>query len=158
LIDRLAVLGHAIVPEASRPYIEAELAKGRTLEEIRADNAAYQRKIAEIRIQNEAAADTKRLTFIDRGLPDSIVYHKLNNLDAGWVVEACSRYRYAGVFFLERLNLENDAVRWEDEQLAEKMARETIAAYAQLGYEIIHVPVLPVVERLEFILAKIPNY
>ena len=55
LIDNLADLGYNTVPEAGRKYIENELAKGRSLDEVRQDPANFTRKIYALMIEHESS-------------------------------------------------------------------------------------------------------
>ena len=48
LVDQLAARGFQTIPETARLYIDREMAKGRTLPELRADRDALQRGIVEL--------------------------------------------------------------------------------------------------------------
>jgi predicted ATPase len=59
------------------------------------------------------------------------------------------------VFLFERLDLVKDPVRSEDSRTAARIERLIEAAYRELGYAIVRVPVLPIPARTEFILARL---
>lgn len=157
VIDELSKRGYPIQTEVARELIEECLRHGMTLAEIR--GAEYvqelQRKILRFKLAREAALDEKKLVFADRGTPDSIVYFKLAGIDAKQAIEASHLYHYRAVFMLDRLPLVKDGVRSESDAQAEKIGDQIESAYRALGYELIPVPVLPVPERVDFILQKL---
>jgi predicted ATPase len=58
------------------------------------------------------------------------------------------------VFLFERLTLEKDPVRSENQALAIRIEGLLAKSYAMLGYEIIRVPLLTVAQRINFVLAR----
>ena len=68
LIDLLAEAGFQTVPEVSRQYIEAEVARGRTLDEI-FGNEADERAITELQRRTEQGLRATDVAFLDRALP-----------------------------------------------------------------------------------------
>ena len=89
--------------------------------------------------------------FFDRGVPDSIAYFKLAGLDPTEPVYFSKLVRYKKVFLLERLDFFKDRVRSEDEDTAVKLNLLIEESYRMLGYDIVHVPVLSVKGRTDFI-------
>ena len=83
-------------------------------------------------------------------MPDSIAYFKAARLDAAACDAPSRRMRYAGVFLLERLGFEKDPVRAENDRAAARLESLLAAAYQELGYTPVPVPVWPV--RADFIL------
>jgi len=59
------------------------------------------------------------------------------------------------VFVLDRLPLELDGARIDDDAMANFIDEWLERDYAALGYHVVRVPVLPRQERLEFILNKL---
>jgi len=155
VIERLAVLGYATIPEAARGLIDAETKKGRTISEIRADEADFQRRVLRMKIEIENKLPPEQITFFDRGIPDTIVYYRLCHLDTAPVIEESRKRRYRSVFFLEQLPFEKDYARVEDGKTVEKLNQLLRKSYENLGYEVIRVPAKPVEERVKFILNRL---
>ena len=63
--------------------------------------------------------------------------------------------RYKSVFLFERLTLEKDAVRTENERTAARLEALLVQSYVRLGYTLIRVPVMPVPHRAAFILGHV---
>jgi hypothetical protein len=74
LLAELEKRGYKTVPEAARTYIDQERAKGRTLEEIRSDEGAFQHALIPMKVSAEQNASKDDVTFFDRGMHDSLVY------------------------------------------------------------------------------------
>jgi predicted ATPase len=152
LIDRLAEMGYQTAPECARQYFEREFGRGRTLEELLADPVALEFGIAELQLCLERELRPGEVTFLDRGLPDVLTFFRFWGMDPNELLPECFRFRYASVFMLDRLPIEGDGLRIEDERLAAYQDEWLPIDYAALGYRVVRVPVLPVEERLAFIL------
>jgi predicted ATPase len=154
-VEYLAFLGYAIVPEAARIFIDNEISKGRTIKDIRSDEAEFQRIVLEMKIDTENKTPVNRTTFFERGIPDSIAYYKVCGKDTTPIISASKKRRYEGVFLLEQLPFEKDYARTEDEKLANKLSLLLKDSYSSLGYNVISVPpIKPISERANFILKK----
>ena len=57
-----------------------------------------------VEIEERIAPD--RLTFFERGIPDSIAYYQVCGEDVGSVREASGQRRYGGIFLLDPLPFE----------------------------------------------------
>ncbi len=141
-----------MVHEVARAYMDNELMKGKTLPEIKADERAFERHILMEKVRIESTLEKDEIIFFDRGVPDSIAYYKLNGLDSTEPFQKSGEVRYQNVFLFERLRFLTDPVRTEDEKTARRLNRLIQESYQSLGYDIIHVPLLSVEERTEFIL------
>lgn len=151
----LAKLGYSIVPEAARSVIDRELARGKTLQEIRGDVLEFQCKILEERkiLESKVLPDT--LTFLDSGAPCAAAYSKLAKIDASFILNTL-QYRYRGVFLLESLShFEQDYARLEDAETANRISTLLYEVYSELGYSVIRVPMMTPEDRAQFILEKI---
>lgn len=157
IINLIAERGFPIVAETGRAYIESELALGRTLEDLRAKESIFQRKLQDLRLEVEHDLNPDAPLFLDRALPDFITFYRVTGLNPNEILEECLHYRYACVFVLDRLPLERDGVRKEDEADSDFIDEWLSHDYEALGYEVVRVPVLSIDERLEYILGKIPN-
>ena len=103
MIGQLADKGFQTVAETARQYFEDELAKGRTLEEIRADDVALQRQLMEVQLRLERELRANDVLFLDRGLSDSLAFYRVFGMDPNELLANCFHHRYASVFVLDRL-------------------------------------------------------
>lgn len=155
VLTELKKLGYIIYPEAARVFIEGEMAKGKSLKEIRGNETRFQRKVLKIKIEAEKTAPKDRIVFFDRAIPDSTAYFKICGLDPKEVLKICRRNVYRKVFFLQQLPFKNDYARTEDEKTIKKLNKLLKESYQKLGYKVINVPVMSVQERVKKILAEI---
>ncbi len=154
VITELSLRGLRVVPEAARAYIDDELKKGRLLREIKADPHCFEGRIFRAKLRMEARLPAGDALFLDRALPDSIAYYILEGLDPSEPLRQSLRVRYRRVFLFERLEFMKDPVRSENAQSADRIEGLIETAYSGLGYDIIRVPVMPVPERVEFVLSR----
>jgi predicted ATPase len=156
VLNELAKRGHAIQPEIARAIIEADLAKGKTMAEIRGDNFAFQMRIYHLKCELEATLPKQQLTFFDRALHDTIPYLQMSGHTASpEVVARLNQAAYRKCFLMDLLDFEQDAARIESPEEALKVHRLLEEAYRDTGHEVIRVPILPVPERTDFILANL---
>jgi predicted ATPase len=156
LIEMLAEKGFEVIPESARPYFEAELAKGRTVEEIRKDGASLQRGIALLQLGYERGFQGDNITFLDRAIPDVLTFFRIFGLDPNEILPECFHYRYAGVFILDRLPFRrNQPLGPEDDTASDFLDEWLVRDYTSLGYEVVRIPVLSPHERLAFILERL---
>lgn len=154
LMEALAFRGYPNRPEAARLLIDEKMSHGMTMDEIRADDNKFQLEILNLKLAAEHAADPNELMFWDRGMPDTIGYLTMINKDPSEAIKASLRRKYRQVFLLDKLPVYDihDYGRPEDEALASQIHSAIEAGYTKLGYEVIHVPVLPISQRVEFVL------
>jgi predicted ATPase len=94
--------------------------------------------------------------FLDRGTADIRAYCRFFNIAEPEGLEAAlSALQYRKVFLLDLVNVAQDGVRHESLEEAQKLHELIGEAYHELGCDIVHVPVLPVPQRSEFILANL---
>ena len=156
LIERLASLGYVTVPEISRLLIDAEISKGKTIKEVRVDEAEFQKKVFQMRIETEDKIPSEQITFFDGGgIPSCIAYYQSCGLDPTPVIEEAKKRKYKEVFLLEQLPFEKDYARTESEKLAGDLSRLIKKAYTDLGYDVIFVSAMSIEERVKFILNKL---
>ena len=151
----LADKGFQIIPEIARQYFEKELAKGRTVEEIRTDDTALQRSIAAMQLRLEHACQATKVTFLDRAFPDSLTFYRIFGMDPNEIILDCFHHRYANVFILDRLPFQRNKTLGPEDNSSSNFLDEWLERdYGALGYDVIRVPVLPPEERLAYILVK----
>ena len=153
LINLLADKGFQVLPETSRGYIEGEVAKGRTLDEI-FSSQADERAITELQGRAEHGLRTTDVVFLDRALPDYLWFWRLLGMDPNELLPVCLHHRYASVFILDQLPLELDGARIEDEAYTAQLDEALVGDYSALGYDVVRVPVLSPEERLAFVLER----
>lgn len=155
VLNELAKLEYVIYPEAARVFIDQEMAKGKSLKEIRGNEAEFQRKVLKLKIEVEKAAPKDKTVFFDRAIPDSIAYYQICGLDPKEVLKFCKRRVYKKIFLFEQLPFENDYARIEDGKTIKKLNKLLKESYKNLGYEVIVMSPVSVKERVKMILAEI---
>ncbi|MBL0127940.1 MAG: ATP-binding protein [Flavobacteriales bacterium] len=156
VVEMLSGMGYATTIEHARHYIDSRKEQGRTVDEIRANKRKFQRGILEMQIEEETKLDPNEMVFLDRALPDALAYYQFLGLDYDEdVVEMSARYCYRTAFILARLPLINDYARLEDLESQIRIHNLIIEVYNSFPCPVVHVPVLPPQERVEFILNNI---
>jgi len=152
VICELERRGYPVVHEAARAYIHEELGKGSTIAQIKGDILAFERYVLYQKIEIEQSLSKDATVFLDRAIPDSIAYYLLEGLNPDDPIQKSGLWRYKNIFFFERITFEKDAVRSEDDEIAAALDGLLKKGYQMLGYEIISVPLMPVEDRVDFIL------
>ncbi len=155
VLNELAKLGYVVYPEAARVFIDQEMAKGKSLKEIRRNEAEFQRKVLKIKMEVEKNAPKDNVVFFDRAIPDSIAYYQICGLDPKEVLKFCQEKKYRKIFFLEQLYFNQDYARVEDEKTIKKLNKLLKESYENLGYEVINIPTMSVEDRVQKILSEI---
>ena len=157
LIELLTDKGYQTVAETARQYIDREMARGRTIEEILED-VATETFIEELQLRIEHGLRAIDVSFLDRAFPDSLTFRRLVGLDPNEILTECFHHRYASVFILDQLPFQLNGARVEDDAytgfLDEWLARD----YSALGYSVVRVPVLSPEERLAFVLERLSEH
>ena len=152
VICELERKGYSVVHETARAFIDEELKKGHTIEQIKSDELTFERHILYTKIKNEQSLCNKEVIFLDRAVPDSIAYFKSAKLNPNEPISKSGLVRYKKIFLFERLEFEKDRVRSEDQAKAAELELLLENAYQSLGYHTIRVPAYSVQKRLDFIL------
>ena len=156
LINALSERGYRTVSEAARDFIEEEIAKGKTYAEVRKDEAAFQRALVERKIAMEKALSREKLTFFDRGIPDSTAYYELIGLPIDSELRAAlAAASYRKAFLLGLIPFEKDDIRKETQEDAITLNRLLRKSYEELGVRVVDVSVMPIQDRADFILANL---
>lgn len=155
VIEYLAFLGYFVIPEVARILIDLEISKGKLIEEIRSDKIKFQKKVLEMKIKIEDKISPERLTFFDRGIPDSIAYDQIYGLDIEQTAIMFRKRRYKKIFLLEQVPFRKDYGRVEDEKFANNISGLLYKSYLDLGYNVLKIPKMPIDKRAEFILKEI---
>lgn len=156
VVNILAQRGYRTTIEHARHYIDLQKIQGRTVEEIRRNKKEFQLSVLKMQIEEEHSLDPNETAFLDRALPDAMAYYQFLGLEYDeLLLQQCQKYDYHRVFILDRLPLTNDYARLEDESEQLRIHQLIIEVYKNLAVPLIHVPVLPPDERVDFILKNI---
>lgn len=155
LIKQLAAKGFQTIPETARKYFEREIAKGRMIEEIRQDRTALTYRIGGLQRTLEHGLQATDVIFLDRALPDTLVFYRIAGLNPNELLSDCFHHRYASIFMLNRLPYQRDGVRSADDATADYYDEWIERDYIALGYNVVRVPVLSPEERFNFVIADL---
>ncbi|WP_343614882.1 AAA family ATPase [Novosphingobium sp.] len=159
LIEALAARGIPHRPEAGRAIIRDQVSLGGTALPW-ADREAFAGLMlaSDMRSWREAAAIPGPVLF-DRGIPDVVGYLRLCGLPVpSAAMRAAESLRYARQVFLAPhcpAIFQQDAERKQSPEEAEATCRAMTEVYAELGYELIRLPLASVAERVDFVLSHI---
>jgi predicted ATPase len=154
LIDLLADKGFRTTPETARVYFDSEVAKGRSITDVRADRAYVTRQVYARMVECERGLHPADVTFLDRALPDAPAFFRLAGLDPNEILPDFFHSRYTSVFILKRFPFQKDGIRAADDATAD-FESWLFRDYSALGYKAVWVPVLPPEERLAFVLDRL---
>lgn len=153
IVQALHQHGFRIIPEAARAVIEGGMARGKTLEEVRGRQEAFQISVIDTQMQREAMLDPQELLVIDGALPQNVAYIELNQIfNMPNVLQISKKRRYKNIFIFDRLPLKRDHVRVEDEEMAVFLDKKIEEAYRSLNYKPIRIPPVSIKDRLDLVL------
>ena len=155
LIDQLSDKGLQTVPEIGRQYLEREMARGRTIDEIRENEAAFTRDLIDMQLRIEGGLRAIDVAFLDRAIPDVLAFCRVAGLNPNEYLAGCFHHRYASVFILDRFPVQQNGIRTEDDTTASLLDVWLARDYNALGYCVVRVPVLSPKERLAFVLERL---
>lgn len=156
LINMLEKRGYNTTIEHARHYIDTMRSEGETIEELRSNKRKFQLGVLDMQIKQEEDIQPKDLVFLDRAIPDAMAYYQFLMLDFDEkLLNAVKDTSYKKIFILDRLPFTKDYARTEDEEDQKKIHQLIINVYTSLRFPIVTVPVLPPMERVQFILNNI---
>ena len=155
-VNALHERGYRTTIEESRHYLELQCSNGKTVEEVERNRRLFQRKVLNMQIDQESRLHPQDVVFLDRAIPDTRAYSRFLGIkEDPRLPELLQRVSYRKVFILDLLPLVRDYVRTEDE-VAQRMIHQClIQVYEELGSPIVRVPVMPVADRVDLILAHL---
>jgi predicted ATPase len=155
-IQLLRNRGYTTTIEHARHYIDTQRISGKTVAEIRKNQQEFQAGVLDMQIMQEAWLLPDDLVFLDRALPDALAYYKYLDIPIDKKLEnALKQVSYKKVFILDVLPLVNDYARLEDPEAQKEIDKMITEVYQLLPFPVVHVPVLPADERVDFILKNI---
>lgn len=156
-VELLKARGHEVRPEPGRLYFEEQFKQGKTIEELLQDVPKLEREMLLFYAKCEVDNSKDSTLFLDRAVPDCLGYYRVYDVPEDEDLRAAlEKTSYRKVFLLDLIEkFENDAVRVETPEQARRIHEAIREAYTELGYEIVDVPVMPVDERVDYILARL---
>ena len=155
-VNILKERGYITTFEHARHYLDTQRLKGKTIEEVRKNQRAFQLGVLDMQIEQENQILPEVLVFLDRAIPDALAYYRFLNLpEDEKLTEALRTVSYKKIFILDCLPLVKDYARTEDAAAQKKIHALLIEVYQSLGFPIIQVPVLEPEERVDFILKNL---
>lgn len=155
-VNILRERGYITTMEHARHYLDTQRLKGRTIEEVRKNQHEFQLGVLNMQIEQEKQISPNVQVFLDRAIPDALAYYRFLNLPVdGRLIEALQTVSYKKVFIMDYLPLKNDYARLENPEGQKKLHELITEVYESLPFPVIHVPVLPAEERVDFILKNI---
>lgn len=155
-VNLLRKRGYKTTIEEARHYLDTQLADGRTVEEVRKNQKVFQLGVLDMQIQQEESLSPDEVVFLDRAIPDALAYYRFLDLPEDEELVSALRYvSYKKIFILDYLPLVDDYARHEDVAAQIKIHKLITEVYESLPFPIIHVPVLPLEERADYILQNL---
>ena len=154
-LEHLSSKGYLVIPEMARVVIDEGLTAGQTIDQIRGDEISFQSRVLDRKIKLERELSVDSITFLDRGMPDTIAYYRNLGISVPVFLLGQPEWRYKSVFFMEQLPFTNDYGRIESEEDALKLSTMLYMSYIECGYTLIKVPIMSVEERAKFIIEKV---
>ena len=155
-VNLLKERGYITTFEHARHYLDTQRLKGRTVEETKSHQREFQLGVLAMQIEQEKEISPDVLVFLDRAIPDALAYYRFLNLSVDQkLTEALRTVSYKKIFILDCLPLKNDYARNEDETAQKQIHALLTEVYESLPFNVIHVPVLPPEERVDFILKNL---
>lgn len=145
--------GYITTMEHARHFLDTQRLKGRTLEEVRRNQRAFQLGVLDMQIEQEREISREVQVFLDRAIPDALAYYRFLNLTLDEkLANALLTVSYKKVFIMDYLPLKNDYARIENAEAQNKIHELITEVYEALPFPVIHVPILSAEERVDFIL------
>ena len=158
LIEKLHELGFKTGSEVARQTIEDQIESGGELLPWR-DAAGFEKRVMDARIAFLNSVDVNDVAFSDRGLPDQAAFSIYKGKEISpELKQALKENHYAKKVYLTppwRQIYQNDPVRTETFEEAEKIHRYIVETYQNFGYEVIDLPIASPEKRIEFILKSL---
>lgn len=152
----LSARGYITTIEHARHYIDTQRVAGRSVDEIKKNQVEFQKRVLQMQIAQEKTLSRGEVIFFDRAVPDALAYYRFLNLpEDDQIKTALQNTSYKKAFMLAPLPLVKDYARTEDAAAQQKIHELLVEVYTSLGIPIVHVPVLPLKERVDFILKNL---
>ena len=155
-VNILRERGYITTMEHARHFLDTQRLKGKTIEEIRKNQRKFQSGVLDMQIEQEKEMAPHVQVFLDRAIPDALAYYRFLNLSVDdKLTDALRNVSYKKIFIMDPLPLKNDYARNENAEAQKKIHALITAVYESFPFPVIHVPVLPAEERVDFILKNL---
>jgi predicted ATPase len=156
VLRELAKRGYEYSPEVARQIIQEQIKTGGNALPW-GDTTLYTELMLRRSIQSFLEhTPASKLTFADRGVPDTLSYARLISLtEEGHIQDACDQYRYSSNIFIAppwREIYETDNERKQDFAEAVRTYELLAHVYKECGYELMELPCISPADRADFIL------
>ena len=155
-VNLLKERGYITTLENARHFLDTQRLKGRTIEEVRKNQREFQLGVLKMQIKQENEISPNVQVFLDRAIPDALAYYRFLNLtEDARLTEALRNISYKKIFIMDPVPLKNDYARNENAEAQKKIHELITEVYESLPFPVVHVPVLPPEERVDFILKNL---
>ncbi len=155
-VNILRERGYITTMEHARHFIDTQRLKGKTIEEVRKNQLEFQLGVLDMQIEQENQIAPHVQVFLDRAIPDALAYYRFLKLtEDNKLTEALKTVSYKKIFIMDYLPLKNDYARTENVAAQKKIHDLITAVYESLPFPIVHVPILPAEDRVDFILKNL---
>ena len=155
LINGFRAKGYPCSGEFARETIEKQQKTGGELLPWKKPKQ-FQEEILRLRKEFYESVPEQSIAFADRGIPDQLAFSRYKGFGVPEILKvSAEKYRYASKVFVTPPWPEifvNDSIRSETFEEAVLIHQTILETYLQLDYEIIEIPLIPVRERLIYIL------
>ncbi len=155
-VNILRERGYITTMEHARHFLDTQRLMGRTIEEVRKNQREFQLGVLDMQIEQENQIAPDVQVFLDRAIPDALAYYRFLNLSLDQkLIDALKTVSYKKIFIMDYLPLKNDYARNENGEAQKKIHELITEVYEDLPFPVVHVPVLPAEERVDFILRNL---
>ena len=121
----------------------------------------FQQDILQKRIAFFDSVPDNSIAFADRGIPDQLAFARYRGFSTPKIlIESALKYRYARHVFVTPPWPEiytSDTIRSETFNEAVQIHEFIVETYFELNYQVIELPLLPVKQRMEFLLKTLTS-
>lgn len=93
-------LGYKVTIEHARHYIDTQMLKGRTVDQVRKNQSAFQMGVLNMQIEQEEMLSPEEEVFLDRAIPDAFAYYRFLKLPINKRLMEALQYTYKKYLFL----------------------------------------------------------
>ena len=155
LIEELKKKGYTCSGEFARDLIEDQVKCGGNILPWR-NVKLFQEEVLKQRIAFFNSVLENTIAFADRAIPDQIAFARYRGFNASEIlIKSAAIFRYAHQVFVAPPwpeIYENDKIRTESYEEAILIHQCVLETYHDLNYQIIELPLLPVKERMNYLL------
>lgn len=154
LVNKLKEHGYKTIEESARNIISQYQEQGKNIPP--ENPKQFQMDIINEQKRLEDNIDYQGPIFLDRGMPDIIVFSEHFNIKLPKeYYEKAINQNYNSVFVLEQIpSYKKDKERFHSEKESKEIENMVYEKWRELGYEIKTVPVLTLEKRMEYVVGK----